>query len=215
VQSRPFQGRFLREWLSEAEEGAAKRVRDAIRIGVVEGETIDKIVRRVRGTRVLKYKDGALEISRRSAEAMVRTAVTHTSNVATQATLEANSDILDGIIWVSTLDSRTTIICAGLDGKTFPLSSGPRPPAHINCRSTILPNIKGTDIRALAERPTFEAWLTKQPPEVQADILGATRLRLWKAGEIKLEGFTDSKQRVLTLEQLRARNAAAFEKAGV
>jgi len=33
-------------------------------------------------------------------------------------------------------------LCAGLDGKTFPVDGGERPPLHINCRCTVVPVIK-------------------------------------------------------------------------
>ncbi|MGT2493119.1 hypothetical protein ACU4GD_28060 [Cupriavidus basilensis] len=49
--SRPFQGRLLKEWASNIEADRMVRIRDAIRIGFVEGQTTDQIIRRVRGTR--------------------------------------------------------------------------------------------------------------------------------------------------------------------
>jgi hypothetical protein len=36
--------------------------------------------------------------------------------------------------WVSTLDGSTCIECASLDGETFPIESGARPPDHPSCR---------------------------------------------------------------------------------
>jgi hypothetical protein len=133
VNSRPFQGRLLREWLAEAEEGAARRVRDAVRQGFVEGMTTPDIVRTIRGTKAAQYRDGIMETSRRGAEAMVRTALTHTANTAAQATWEANGDIVKGWQFVATLDLRTTLTCASLHGKKYALGKGPMPPRHINC----------------------------------------------------------------------------------
>lgn len=133
VKARPFQGRFLREWYSGLEESAQRRLREAIRIGFVEGETIDQMIRRVRGTRAQQYRDGILEASRRDAQMVVRTAVNHTASVARNETYRENAGAIKGIRWVATLDSRTSMICASRDGKVYPLESGPRPPAHINC----------------------------------------------------------------------------------
>ncbi|WP_404415521.1 minor capsid protein [Brevundimonas vesicularis] len=207
VNSRPFQGRFLREWLSEAEEGAAKRVRETVRQGFIEGRSVTEIARLIRGTRALQYRDGILEISRRGAEAMVRTAVTHVSAVASQETYAAMGDLVVGVEWVSTLDSRTTVICAGRDGKVYPLDSGPRPPAHVNCRSTTIPRIRGL---APVERQTYAEWLRMQPPEVQDDILGVAKAKLFRAGKLTLDRFTDRTGRVLTLDQLKKRDAEAL-----
>jgi len=39
VNSRPFQGRFLREWMAGIGEDQGRRVRDAVRMGFVEGES--------------------------------------------------------------------------------------------------------------------------------------------------------------------------------
>lgn len=133
VNARPFQGRLLKEWYSGLEDAAQRRLRDAIRMGFVEGETIDQMVRRVRGTRANQYRDGVLEMSRRGAQAMVRTAVNHTASVARNELYKANSGVIKSVRWVSTLDARTTAICQARDGKVYPVDSGPRPPAHWNC----------------------------------------------------------------------------------
>lgn len=206
--ARPFQGRLLREWLSEAEEGAARRVRDAVRIGFVESQTVDEIVRRVRGTRANGYKDGILEISRRGAETMVRTAVTHTASVAAEETYRQAADYIEGVEWVSTLDSRTSLICASRDGKVYPIDKGPRPPAHPNCRSTTIPRLKGM---APFPRKKFEEWLRDQPKGVQDDVLGPARAALYRAGKLPIDRFVDGGGRTLSLEQLKARNEAAFQ----
>mgnify|MGYP007071586246 CR=1 FL=1 len=211
--ARPFQGRFLREWLADAEEGAAKRVRQAIQQGFVEGRSVSELIRQIRGTKAANYRDGILEISRRGAEAMVRTAITHVSNVAHQETYTAfGPDVVSGVMWVATLDARTTDICASRDGTIYPVDSGPRPPAHVNCRSTTAPAILGMEP---VKRQTYAEWFAKQPAAVQDDILGKTKGQLYRQGQIALDRFVDNKGRTLTLEELRRRDASAFEKAGV
>lgn len=131
--ARPFQGRLLKDWGKDLQANAFAKVRDNIRIGFVEGETIDQMVRRIRGTRANQYKDGVLEINRRNAEALVRTAVAHTANSARADVYAANDDIIKGVRWVSTLDGRTSAVCRGRDGTVYPIDKGPRPPAHWNC----------------------------------------------------------------------------------
>lgn len=206
VNARPFQGRFLRDWLAEAEAGAAKRVRETLRQGFIEGRSVADLVREIRGTRALQYRDGVLEISRRGAEAMVRTAMTHTAAVSSRVTYEAMG--VAKAAFIAVLDARTTLTCAGLNGKTFPLDKFPYPPRHVNCRSTMVPVVAGLEPIPVQ---SYEEWLGRQSVETQDDILGATRARLWRAGSIKLDRFTDSKGKVLTLEQLRRRDAGAFE----
>lgn len=206
VNARPFQGRFLRDWLSDAEEGAAKRVRDIVRQGFIEGRSVTELVRQVRGTRALQYRDGALEISRRGAEAMVRTALTHTAAVAAKETYAAMG--VEQATFLAVLDSRTTLTCANLNGQTFALDKFPWPPRHINCRSTTMPVVPGLP---KVEAPSYAEWLKRQPVEVQNDILGVRKAQLFRSGKLTLDRFTDRAGRVLTLEELKKRDQTAFD----
>lgn len=200
--ARPFQGRFLREWMDGLAEDSAKRVRDAVRIGFIEGESVSQVVRRIRGTRSANYRDGILEISRRATERIVRTAITHTAARAREAAFAANRDLIEGVQWVSVLDSRTSMICAGRDGEVYPVGKGPRPPAHPNCRSQITAVVEGFPP---PDGTTYEDWLRRQPVEMQNEVLGVTRAREWRAGRIDLDRFTDRKGRAWTLEELARR----------
>ena len=232
AKARPFQGRLLSEWGADLEETAFKRVRDTIRTGVLEGRTTDQIVRDIRGTRARKYADGILERNRREVESVVRTAVNHTSQVARNETYAANKDLLKGVRWVSTLDSRTTPVCAARDGTVYPVDSGPRPPAHFGCRSTTTPVTKswrelGFDIDDLppgtrasinGQVPadtTYAAWLKRQPVAVQEEVLGVTKAKLFRNGDLPLDRFVDTKGDAYTLEDLKRRDRGAFEKAGL
>jgi SPP1 gp7 family putative phage head morphogenesis protein len=229
---RPFQGRLLKEWLAGVEEAKAARVRDAIRLGLVEGETIDQMVRRIRGTRPRQYQDGLLEIDRRGAAAMVRTAVNHTSNAARDSVFAANDFLLNGVRWVSTLDARTTPICQARDGKVYPTNSGPRPPAHIGCRSATVAALKSwrelglniDDVPAPTRASlngqvpgdlTYGEWLKRQPAAFQDDVLGTSKGKLFRLGELPVDRFVDRAGRELTLAELRVKEPAAFRRAGL
>lgn len=231
VNSRPFQGRVLKEWGKDLEAAAFSKVRDAIRQGYVEGQTTDQIVRRIRGTRAAQYRDGVLEINRRSAESVVRTAINHTANTARQELYKANEDLIGSWRFVATLDARTTVLCASLDGKTFPIGEGPQPPRHYGCRSSSVPVTKswkelGFDIEELpagtrasmsgqvSGTETYGTWLKKQPVEVQEDVLGKTKAELFRKGDLPLDRFVDDGQ-TLTLDELRQRETDAFAKAGL
>lgn len=231
VNSRPFQGRVLKDWGKDLEASAFAKVRDATRQGYVEGETTPQIIRRIMGTRARKYADGILQINRRSAEAVVRTAINHTANAARQKFYDANEDLIGSWRFVATLDARTTIGCASLDGQTFKLGKGPMPPRHYNCRSTTVPVTKswkelGFDIEDLPAgtrasmngqvpaSQTYQDWLKRQPKEVQDEVLGPTRAALFRDGSVTLERFEDN-GRKLTLDQLRQTEAEAFAKAGL
>jgi len=206
VNSRPFQGRFLREWMRGLDEDAGRRIRDAVRMGFVEGEGTRSIMQRVRGTRAAGYNDGILAINRRSAERVIRTAVNHTASRARNEVFNSN-DLVSGVQWTSVLDSRTSIVCAGRDGKVYPKGSGPRPPAHPNCRSQITAVLDGFPP---PERVTYEQWLRRQPTEVQNDVLGTARARAWRRGDVPLDRFVSKRGDTLTLQELAAKEGISL-----
>lgn len=217
--ARPFQGVLLKEALAGVEAGIAKKIRETIRMGVVEGQTNAQMVRAIMGSKANGYADGLLDWSRRSVDSLVRTAVNHTSNVARQESYGANSDILRGWMFVATLDGRTTLTCASLSGKIFPIGEGPQPPRHWGCRSTSIPMLKGQDKlfgqRASKDGPvdanlSFSDWLRGQPEGVQDDILGATRADMFRAKKLQVDRFTDSRGNVLTLDELKRKDKELF-----
>lgn len=230
--SQPFQGRLLRGWFSTLAEDQMKAISDAIAIGYTENETISQIVQRIRGTRALKYKDGILSIKKRNAEAIVRTAISHVSAFSRNQLFKANDSVIKGIKWVSTLDSRTTLICASRDGKIYPVDSGPRPPAHFNCRSSTTPVLKswrelGLDADELPEstrssldgqipaETSYQEWLKTKPVEFQNEVLGVTKATLLRKGDLPLTRFVNRNGYEYTIEQLRERDAEAFKRAGL
>lgn len=232
VHAKPFRGKLLSEYYGDLPEATMAPVRSAIRQGFAEGRTTDQIIRELRGSRAAKYTDGILQQPRRSVERLVRTAINHTATVAREQVYKENADLVKGVRWVSTLDMRTSDICQALDGEVFPPDDGPRPPAHLNCRSTTSPVLKsweelGFEVGDLPEGTrasmdgqvpasmTYQEWLSGQSEAVQDDVLGPTRAALFRDGGLTLDKFVDEANRSLTLEQLRAREEAAFRRAKV
>lgn len=230
--ARPFQGKLLSEFTRDIEAARMTRIRDAVRIGFVEGETIDQMVRRIRGTRVNGYADGLLETDRRGAEAIVRTSVNHLSNFTRQVFYAENDDLVSEWQFLATLDGRTTITCASLSGKTFEIGTGPQPPRHINCRSTSVPVIKTWQELGLTAEEigpstqssmdgqvagdlNYSDWLRGKPAAFQDEVLGVTRGKLFRDGKVSVDRFTNDKGKVYSLDDLRRRDAALFERAGV
>jgi hypothetical protein len=62
---------------------------------------------------------------------------------------------------------------------------------------------------------TYADWLKKQPHSVVEEVLGADRAALYRTGGLDVERFVDDKGKVLTLDQLKKQDAAAFELAGL
>lgn len=126
----PIQGRLLKEHLERIGSNAYVRVRDQIRIGMLNEEGIPDIVRRIRGRQAgvirqdpvtgafvsrgtrgavvrPRFVGGVLSSTTRETEALVRTAVTHVSNEGLRATYQENARILSGLRFAAFLDDRT------------------------------------------------------------------------------------------------------------
>ena len=224
-------GKLLEPFISDWGRAERQAITGAIRQGYFEGQTSQQIIQRIRGTRVLNYADGLLNVTERHAGAVVRTAVQHVANVARQTTWDENADLVKGYEWVSTLDSHTTIICQSLDGRVFKLGAGPIPPAHINCRSTttaVLDDkykvlLQGAE-RASKNGPvpateTYYTWLKTQPVSFQDEVLGKTRAQLFRNGGLSAERFAalqlDRNFHPLTLDEMQRLEPLAFERAKI
>jgi len=222
----PIGGKLLSEWWQSLSSSMATKTAQQIRLGVVEGESVIDIVRRLAGS-AKDYEPGIWSIVRRETEAVVRTAVAGIANNAALATYAQNSDIVKGWVYVSTLDSRACPVCFSQSGRAFPLEEGPLPPRHVNCRCFAAPQIKtwkelGVDLaempvsqRASANGPvrgdiTYGEWFKGQDKPTQVDILGPTRQKLYASGGLAVDAFTTNKGKLLTLDALKERNAAAF-----
>lgn len=164
IYARPFAGKLLKDAVRDLAAADRRALDSAIRMGFLEGSSIDGIVRKVRGTRAANYADGVYQGSRRQAEALTRTAVAHVAQVARDETWEANADIITGLMWVATLDGRTTPMCRSRDGEVFPVKSGPRPPGHWGCRSTMTPVLDG--LKIVGNRPYVQDTRTRGAREI-------------------------------------------------
>ena len=218
--SRPFQGRLLRDWYGDLATDTQKRVRGAIRDGMSNGETLDDIVRRLRGTRAGGFRDGVLRTTTRQAQNIARTSMSHVSAHAREATYDANESLIKGVVWVSTLDGRTSLTCIALDGEEFPVGEGERPPAHWGCRSSTIPVLKSwkeLGVNAGEMSPgqrasmnglvpggtTYGEWLKTQDLAFQNEVLGPGRAKLFREG-LGVDAFTGANLKPISLAQLSA-----------
>ena len=173
--------------------------------GLEQGETVDQIVRGIRGTRT---EEGILDKAATGVETLVRTAATTESNAAREATFRELG--VERWRFVATLDSRTTILCASLDGKTYPVGEGPMPPLHPNCRSTAVPffdeapeGTRAAEGGQVDADVTFENWLATRPQAEQNEMLGQTKAAAWRRGDITLQQMLGRDLQPLTLQELR------------
>ena len=227
-----IEGTPLNTWWGKLADDTQIRLESAVRLSSAEGETVEQAIRRIRGTtQGGVFVDGALTGTRREAEALARTALNGTANQARMAVLEENDDLLKGYQWVATLDSRICLQCAGLDGKNYESMEGRiQPPAHVNCRCTLVPvlkseeelglppvkGIKSTRASMNGQVPasqTYGRWLKDQPVSVQEDVLGKTKAKLFRDGKLKIGSFTNRKGKTLTLDELKVKEGRKKPKA--
>lgn len=239
----PIQGHSLAEWFSTTKQRDVRGIMGALRMGMVQSETVDQMVDRALVSTAL---------SRNHAQTLVRTAINDISNSARQEFFEHNSELISEEQFVATLDGRTTPICMACDGKHYPVGEGPMPALHFNCRSIRVPVLDGQEIstrpaKATTERllrAEYEAaggkgsfrefsrkrvrqlttvvpsnlgyndWLKTQSTAFQNDVLGPTRAKLFRQG-VSVDKFVNRAGDELTLSELRKRHADAFAAAGL
>lgn len=137
----PFEGRTLKEWLARSQITDADRISATARAAVISGQTPSQVARSAMGTSSLNFKDSHARRSFKDLESIYLTVTNGISNQVKQDFYKANEDIIKEELYVATLDIGTTIICAGNDGKVFARGTGPIPPLHFRCRSLRVPYI--------------------------------------------------------------------------
>ena len=232
------------ETVEKAFRGLASKQADlftkTVRNGLLTGETTQKIAKRLSGRlhfgNALKGSVQQIAdrggISTKMADnqiiTIVRTSINQVANEASQKVYEANQDVTRKYEYVATLDSRTSLICARLDGQKFEYGKGPTPPQHFNCRSTTVPIIdykklnitppsktktttRPSESGRVPQKVSYADWLAKQPRSVQSEVLGK-----WKSQYFvklsKKEGPQSALRKIvrkdgteLTLDQLAKR----------
>lgn len=187
-------------------------IENKIRAGIIEGKSVDQMVRDI--MRV------ANQAHKRDVRTVVRTAFNLAGSEARRAVTNQNIDVISGEKWVSTLDGRTSLVCQGLDGKTFAVGEGRYPPAHFSCRSLripivdqryAVPGIKGKRssrdesgvVSQVGGETTYNSWLKRQSAAFQDEVLGEDRAKLFRGG-MNVDKFTDDNGRTLTLDELKS-----------
>ena len=223
----PIRGQTLDDWFDSLSRADIDRISSTVVTGLLEESPIEDIDKAVRGTRKNDYKDGVSETGRGQLEGVISTVGAAAASAIAEETFKAQSGRVDGLVWVSVLDTRTSAICRDLDGRVAPLLGqedtlpsswprldppGKRPPAHFRCRSRIMPIVDGKRPR----ETTYEEWLRKQPAKDQKEILGAVRYRLLTEGKLDFgKLYKPPSGTPLTIAELKSRESKIFEKLGL
>ena len=203
-------------FLNGIEAGLFNTWDSAVRTGYLTGQTARQIVSNVMGgvSQIDRLKKaGQIQPLRNSIYANTRTLLQSFASETRNRVYADNEQYFgDGeseykYEWLSTLDSRTCLVCGDLDGKLFKtITDAPSIPVHRGCRCILLPyfNIEG-DKRAskngyVESSTTFDVWLEEQDEKTQKEVLGTSRYNMFKSG-IKISQFIDN-GKILTLDEL-------------
>lgn len=227
--SQPMQGRLLKDWSNGLRDSRMRRIKDTIAIGFTQGQTTADIVRALRGTKGAGYADGLLNTDRHNIDSIVRTAISHTAQTTRNRFYDENASILGDLIWVSTLDGRTSEDCRARDQRRYtqahkpvehevPWLAGPGR-LHFSCRSTSIALLRGqtslTGTRSSADgyvnaNLSYDDWLKQQPASVQDDVLGKAKGERYRKDGMSAGAFQNDKGQSITLKEMQARDERAF-----
>jgi hypothetical protein len=216
------------EWWSRQSQDTAFRFANAVRQGLAAGDPNEVIVARVAGR---QGYPGVMDVSMSNARSLVHTSIQEVANESRMETFRKNSDVVDAVKQISTLDGNTTDICIAYSDMEWTLDGDPiddalpfdgGPPRHWGCRSVLVPVTKTFEElgisapepapaeRAAAGGPvpagtTFEDFLSNRTVAQQDEQLGVGRAQLWREGTITLSQLLDLRGNPLTLEELQAK----------
>lgn len=196
---------MLRGLWDEELAGSVAQIRSQVLGGYLSGQSVQGLARDLRGTFGTQAADWAT-VSR---TALHRVAARYDRELHRQ-----NEDVLKGVKFTATLDTRTCPICGNEDGTVYEVGEGPRLPLHPNCRCKYAPVTKSVrELLGLPSAPvppgeegvrrsmdgvvpksmTWDEWLAKkeaQVPGFARGVLGASRYSAWKRGSITLGDLT-------------------------
>lgn len=192
-----------------------KEVAQIIKDASVTGRTMQQVTKDV--TSMVNGR------TKHQASSVVRTVMNHTATVARAETYKENDDVIIGETFVATLDSRTSMSCASLDGNKYKVGEAPKPPLHYSCRSVITAIVNpkynlGAEVtgdRASTDGPvdgntTYGGWLKRQSHDAQNEVLGKERAKLFRSGKLSIGKFTDDSGHIYSLDDLERLNPTIF-----
>ena len=212
-------GEVVRKAFENIGTKQAEMFSQAVRNGLLTGESTESIVRRLRGrlnreqlgtTQQIIQQGGLLtSMPNNQIRAIVRSSITQVSDAAMQQVAAANPDATTKYRYTAILDTRTSPICRSLDGKVYKWGEGPQPPLHFNCRSMRVPIVKGFAARDAELRQTYGQWLMDNPAKKEQVFGSKTPYFNYLAKQYgpddALRRFVRQDGSELTLEQLTRR----------
>ena len=178
-------------------------------------------------------EQGILKTSAANARALVHSSVQAVANAARLASFQQNADLIECLVWLSTLDSHTCLLCAMRDLHEYSLDdqepinhthewAGGPGAIHFSCRCVLSTRTKSfkdlgieldepgestrpSDGGPVSSKMNFASFLASKDKAWRAEYLGPGRAEMYEAGKITLNDLMNLKGRKLTLEELQAK----------
>ncbi|WP_050698623.1 minor capsid protein [Anaeromassilibacillus senegalensis] len=161
VLSYPWSGAMFSDRLWQNKQALMFHLRETITQGVMQGKSVAAMSKEMSAKMGQSYK---------TTERLIRTETAHFHSEADKAAYRAAG--VQEYEFVATLDSRTSDVCASLDGEHFKLEDAQEgvnyPPLHPNCRSTTVEYDPDDALdwynsgNPMPENMTYEEWLKTQ-----------------------------------------------------
>lgn len=149
---------------------------------------------------------------RRKANALARTAIAQVANDVRFTAFDREKEV-SGVLYVATLDHRTSNICKALDGTHYPTKEKARiPPLHVGCRSTLVPILKGeklSEVKDQLRRPAVEIKSVDDLEKKGLKTSGGKVRKPSRTGRSPLKGV--QKQSYMTYEQWLKAQPVAYQ----
>jgi SPP1 gp7 family putative phage head morphogenesis protein len=152
----PATGQTMADMQQGTLGGIVAAILNRIRRGATNAETDAEITAAVVGSAAPDGSTSELQRAQTNVNVMIDTTMQQSVQSANRIVQSAVSDRYQ---WISVMDNRTSDICRSLNLRVFEYGKGPLPPAHMRCRSHIMPYISGEP----APDTSFFAWASDQP----------------------------------------------------
>ncbi|MFP5111834.1 minor capsid protein [Bacillaceae bacterium C204] len=139
-------------------DALVKALRTELTQGIINGDSVDKMARRIRKS---------FNTSVYNSQRLMRTESARVISSA-QEKIYQESGVVQELIYTATLDNKTSEICRNRDGKRWKVDGPKRPkiPAHPNCRSCWIPAVsnyqpkkrKDNETKGIVEYKNYEEW---------------------------------------------------------
>ena len=204
-----FEGRALGDWWNKQSNDLKFNIETIVRNNALIGDSEYSAIKAIRDR---------FEIVGHDASTLVRTGNASIANQAQALLMDINEDLIDYQQHLSTLDSRTSLICRQRDGLKWTIDGQPvghsepfiRPPLHPNCRSIIIliingkhPSTRASEFGQVDGSMNYANFLKEQSVTYQNKVLGKQRAQWFRDDKLDFRKMLNQEDRPLTIEQLR------------